>query len=215
MEGPVSRHYAVRRSYDAVAGDYTECFRDELAAKPLDRALLAYLAEEALTALGPADGPDVRGMPDGTLLHLRVTCPIQTTWAPQWVGDELRQVRLGAQDARLAALRAGAEADAAERHGQHGKASQQQALAVSYRAMHHAYAERKALFADVMANRQELDRGGRDPATRSVDHRPGRATPRIRLPAGRPAQPDDPSRRPRLRRPNDLQWRGLLSGRAR
>ena len=38
---------------------------------------------EALAALGPADGPDVRGMPDGTLLHLRDTYPIETAWAPQ------------------------------------------------------------------------------------------------------------------------------------
>jgi hypothetical protein len=33
---------------------------------------------EALTALGPADGPDVRGMRDGLLLHLRDTYPIET-----------------------------------------------------------------------------------------------------------------------------------------
>ena len=57
---------------------------------------------EAFAALGPADGPDVRGMPDGTLLHLRDTYPIETAWAPQWVGDELRQVRAGAWHARLA-----------------------------------------------------------------------------------------------------------------
>jgi hypothetical protein len=36
----------------------------------------------ALAALGPADGPDVRGMPDGRLLHLRDTYPIETAWAP-------------------------------------------------------------------------------------------------------------------------------------
>ena len=60
---------------------------------------------EALAALGPADGPDVRGMPDGLLLHLRDTYPIETAWAPPWVGDELRQARAGARDARLAALR--------------------------------------------------------------------------------------------------------------
>jgi hypothetical protein len=40
-----------------------------------------------------AGNPDVRGMPDGLLLHLRDTYPIETAWAPQWVGDELRQVR--------------------------------------------------------------------------------------------------------------------------
>ena len=34
-----------RASYDAVAGDYAERFRDELTAKPLDRAMLAGFAE--------------------------------------------------------------------------------------------------------------------------------------------------------------------------
>ena len=67
---------------------------------------------EALAALGPADGPDVRGMPDGRLLHLRDTYPIETAWAPQYVGDELRQVRAAAREARLAGLRASAEAAA-------------------------------------------------------------------------------------------------------
>ena len=33
---------------------------------------------EALAALGPADGPDARGMPDGMLLHLRDTYPVET-----------------------------------------------------------------------------------------------------------------------------------------
>jgi SAM-dependent methyltransferase len=36
---------ATRASYDAVAGDYAERFRDELAARPLDRAMLAGFAE--------------------------------------------------------------------------------------------------------------------------------------------------------------------------
>ena len=68
---------------------------------------------EAFAALVPVDGPNVRGLPDGTLLHLRDTYPIETAWAPKWVGDDLRQVRLGAQEARLAAIRAEAEAKAA------------------------------------------------------------------------------------------------------
>jgi SAM-dependent methyltransferase len=34
-----------RASYDAVAGGYAERFRDELTAKPLDRAMLAGFAE--------------------------------------------------------------------------------------------------------------------------------------------------------------------------
>jgi SAM-dependent methyltransferase len=47
MDDPISRHHSVRRSYDAVAEVYAVGFRDELAGKPLDRALLACLAEQA------------------------------------------------------------------------------------------------------------------------------------------------------------------------
>src|SRR5258705_6287391 len=65
---------------------------------------------QALAALGPAGGPDVRGMPDGRLLHLRDTYPIETAWAPPYVGDELRQVRGAASDGRLSAPRALAHA---------------------------------------------------------------------------------------------------------
>lgn len=43
---------STRESYDALAADYAEHFRDELAGKPLDRALLAAFAE-----LVPAGGP--------------------------------------------------------------------------------------------------------------------------------------------------------------
>jgi SAM-dependent methyltransferase len=46
MEAPRG-HDAARRSYDAVAGEYADDFRDELAHKPLDRALLSSLIEQA------------------------------------------------------------------------------------------------------------------------------------------------------------------------
>ena len=120
---------------------------------------------EALGALGPADGPDVRGMPDGTLLHLRDTYPIETAWAPQWVGDELRQVRTGARQARLTAIRAAAEAAAAQRRGRHEQASQQRELAASYQALHDIYAERETTFAAVMEDRADWDA-----ATRAQRH---------------------------------------------
>ena len=114
---------------------------------------------EALAALGPADGPDVRGMLDGRLLHLRDTYPVETAWAPQYVGDELRQVRAAARDARLAAIRAAAEADAAEADAadRHDQASRQRELAASYQAMHDAYRERETVFAAVMADRADWD----------------------------------------------------------
>src|SRR6185437_6289868 len=91
---------------------------------------------EALAALGPVNGSGVRSLPDGLLLHLRDTYPVETAWAPPWVGDELRQARAAARDAHLAALRATAEADAARRHGDHDQASRQQALAAGYQSMH-------------------------------------------------------------------------------
>jgi ubiquinone/menaquinone biosynthesis C-methylase UbiE len=40
------RHDPIRRSYDAVAERYADGFRDELACKPLDRALLTCLIEQ-------------------------------------------------------------------------------------------------------------------------------------------------------------------------
>ena len=47
MEGLNPQHHSVRLSYDTVAGEYAVGFGDELAGKPLDRALLACLAEQA------------------------------------------------------------------------------------------------------------------------------------------------------------------------
>jgi SAM-dependent methyltransferase len=45
-DSPISRHHSARHSYDAVAEVYAARFRDELTGKPLDRALLACLAEQ-------------------------------------------------------------------------------------------------------------------------------------------------------------------------
>ena len=112
---------------------------------------------EALAALGPADGPDLRGLPDGRLLHLRDTYPIETAWAPRYVGDELRQVRAAACQARLAGVRARAEAAAAATRRDPGHAARQQALAASYQALHEAYRQRETVFAAVMADRADWD----------------------------------------------------------
>jgi conjugative relaxase-like TrwC/TraI family protein len=120
---------------------------------------------EAFAALGPADGPDVRGMPDGRLLHLRDTYPTESAWAPQYVGDELRQVRAAAWHARLAGLRASAEAKAAARRGEHDHAAQQRQLGASYQALHEAYRHRETVFAAAMADRADWDS-----ATRAQRH---------------------------------------------
>ena len=116
---------------------------------------------EALAALGPAGDPHVRGMPDGRLLHLRDTYPVETAWAPRYVEDELRQVRVAAWDARLAGLRAAAEARAAEHRGDHDHAAAQHALAVGYQALEQGYRQREAVFAQTMADRADWDQATR------------------------------------------------------
>jgi hypothetical protein len=120
---------------------------------------------EALAALGPADGPDVRGLPDGRLLHLRDTYPVETAWAPRYVGDELRQVRAAAWNAHLAGLRARAEANTARGRGQHHTAARQQELANSYQALHHACQQRVTVSAAAMADRADWEA-----ATRAQRH---------------------------------------------
>ena len=112
---------------------------------------------EALAALGPAEGPDVRGLPDGTLLHLRDTYPLETAWAPRYVGDELRQVRAAAWQVRLAGLRATADANTAAQRGDHHQAERKRGLAASYQALHDAYRQREDVFAAVMADRADWD----------------------------------------------------------
>jgi conjugative relaxase-like TrwC/TraI family protein len=140
----------------------TEAIGPEPAAASPDKRAAWY---EALAALGPADGPDVRGVPDGTLLHLRDTYPIETAWAPRWVGDELRQVRAAAWNARLAGVRASAEAKAAAGRGEHDGAARQQELADSYQALQEAYRQRETVFAAAMADRADWDA-----ATRTQRH---------------------------------------------
>ena len=104
-------------------------------------------------------------MPDGRLWHLRDTFPVETAWAPRYVGDELRQVRAAAWNARLAALRADAEAKAADGRSQHDTAARQRELADSYQALHEIYLQRETVFAAVMADRADWDT-----ATRAQRH---------------------------------------------
>ncbi len=120
---------------------------------------------QALAALGPADSSDVRGMPDGRLLHLRDTYTVETAWAPRYVGDQLQQVRAAGWQARLSGLRAAADSAAAARRGDHDQARSKQALAASYLALQQAYRQREDIFAAVMADRADWEQ-----ATRAQRH---------------------------------------------
>ena len=134
-------------------------------------------------------------MPDGRLLHLRDTYPIETAWAPQYVGDELRQVRAAAWDARLSATRSDAEATAApalrparSRHPPPGTGRQ-------LRAMHEAYRDREAIFAAVMTDRADWDTATRQQRHLAVaaDAELRRRHPAQHYPPLRSAEPPPPT----------------------
>jgi hypothetical protein len=112
---------------------------------------------DALLALGPAEGPDVRHMPDGRLWLIRDTYAAETRWAPRHVGKELRPVRLGAQNAELETIRRHAEAEAARKVGDHERADRHESLAASYQAMRDRYQTQEHTFAQAMADRAEWE----------------------------------------------------------
>jgi hypothetical protein len=116
---------------------------------------------EAAGALGGAGNADVRSRPDEQLIQLRETYPLETGWAPQWTGDELRRSRAGARDAQLASIRLTAEAAAARQAGDHGQAAGHAAQAAGFQAMAQAYREREAAFAVNMADRDDWERATR------------------------------------------------------
>jgi hypothetical protein len=109
---------------------------------------------EAFTALGPADGPDVRALADGRLWLIRGTYTAETAWAPPHTGKELRQARIGVTDASLSAIRANAEAGAARKAGDQARAAWQEKLAASYLALRDHYQQREQLFAEALADRR-------------------------------------------------------------
>jgi hypothetical protein len=105
----------------------------------------------AFTALGKAEGIDLRRCTDDQLRLRRAMYERETSWAPRYVGEELRLARLQARTAWendiLAARRAESATDsgAAERH---------RALARMWQAMH----GKATQIADVLATAQETRR---------------------------------------------------------
>jgi len=95
----------------------------------------------AFAAVGPAEGVDLRGAPDGQLLRMRSTYEAETSWWPRDVTSELRHVRLGSVNAHVEAVRAQAEVAAARARGDEEVASRHEAAAKSWAAMKNAYAK--------------------------------------------------------------------------
>jgi hypothetical protein len=164
--GPVPEDPAARQEWQGKAssiGAYRETYgynhpADPIGPEPSHDAPDQRAAwHEAFLALGPADGPDVRGMPDGRLWLIRDTHTTETQWAPRHVGRELRVVRLGAHNAEMNATRQDAEAQAARKNGDHERAARHEHWAASYRAMSDHYRQQEDIFAKTMDDRHEWE----------------------------------------------------------
>ncbi len=164
--GPVPAHPATRHEWEHKAssiGAYRETYSychpdDPIGPEPTNNTPDQRAAwHEAFTALGPADGPDIRSMPDGRLWLIRDTYSTETAWAPRHVGKELRLARLGAANADFGAIRADAEAQIAHKAGDRARAGRHETLAASYRALHDLYQQREHVLAQTMADRQKWE----------------------------------------------------------
>ena len=135
-------------------GDYAEAIGPEPVSDDPDQRAAWH---EAFACLGPAEGVDVRGLPDGSLHLMRESYRTETQWAPRYVTTALRQVRMGADDAELQAIRREALAKASQQRGQGAAAAANEQLATSYRAMADAYRSREMIFEATAADRREWE----------------------------------------------------------
>ncbi len=146
----------------------------------------------AFAAISPGGGaPGVRTVPDGDLLNLRARYQAETAWAPRHTGRELRQVRAGAGDAGLAAIRHHAEQRIARQRGQHEIAARHGALARSFTAMERFYRQQEAELAQTMAARSQWERATQESRRLAVaaDAELRRRHPGLRMEPLRSAEP--------------------------
>ena len=164
--GPVPADPAARRDWEhhaAAVAAYREAYGydhpgDPIGPEPGHQAPEQRAAwYEAFAALRPADGPDVRALPDGRLWLLRDSHATQTAWAPRHTGKDLRLARLAALDASLSAIRADAETAAAQKVHDHARAARHEHLAASYRALRDFYQQREQAFAQAMDDRRNWE----------------------------------------------------------
>jgi hypothetical protein len=115
-------------------------------------------------AMTRTDAVDVRSLPDQPLRHMRESYKSETGWAQPHVGRLLGGVRLGAEDARLQAIRAAAEAKLATASGDHEAAARHEQLAGSAGALEDLYRKQENELAKTQEDRDlwdKLTRGSR------------------------------------------------------
>jgi conjugative relaxase-like TrwC/TraI family protein len=107
----------------------------------------------AFAALGPVDGINFAEAGDKRLLNLRATYEAETAWAPRYVGDELRLVRLGVGEMGRDAALAAAQAEAARGRGDQDGADLHDLHAESARANEAWFRGRETELAEAMEAR--------------------------------------------------------------
>ncbi len=198
--GPLPGNPAARREWEHKAASlaaYREMYGYEHPDDPIGPEPCQEVPEqraawyEAFAALSPANGPDIRVMPEGRLWLIRDTHAAETAWAPPHVGRELRLARLGVANADQSAIRAAAEADAARKAGNHDRAGRHEILAASYRAMHDRYQQQVTLFDQTMKDRLEWEHATGDSRRLAIaaDAELRRRHPDMRIEPLRSAEP--------------------------
>ena len=201
--GPVPDEPLARLDWERRAADvasYREMFgydhpSEPIGPEPVNSPEARAAWHAAFAALGPVDDVDLAKATDGRLLNMRNSYEAETAWAPRYVGDELRQVRISAADAARDATLADAEARAARERGDDETAGLHEANARSQRAMEAAYRGHEALFAKTMEARAEWERNTERPRHLAIaansEYR--RRNPDAKLPPIKSAEPPKPS----------------------
>jgi conjugative relaxase-like TrwC/TraI family protein len=147
---------------------------------------------DAFACLGPAGGPDVRALPDGDLHLLRAGYHAHTAWAPRYVSDALRSIRIAAADAELQAIRRDALARASRDNGQADTAAAHHKLAGSYRAMAQMYRSYEMTLAATEEDRHQWQTITEQPRRLAIaaDNELRRRHPGHTLPPLRSAEPE-------------------------
>ena len=105
---------------------------DPIGPEPVNSPEARAVWTAAFAALGPVDGIDFAEVGDKRLLNMRASYEAETSWAPRYVGDELRLARLGADsmgrdatlaDAQAEAARGRVDQDAADLHDLHARSA--------------------------------------------------------------------------------------------
>jgi hypothetical protein len=149
----------------------------------------------AFAVLGPVDGVDLGEVEDRRLLNMRASYETETAWAPRYVGDELRLVRLGADSMGRDATLAAAEAEAARGRGDQDAAAMHDMHARSAQISEKWYRKQEAELAATVESRQawdqHTDRARHLALAANSEYK--RRNPDAQLPPMRSAEPPQPA----------------------